>query len=546
MRIYGWLLLIGWLSVYGCGAPEIDGVLLETQLQGAQKAIANAAELDAEQLAAEDYGRAVKLLRFAAQAREQDNIAQSAEFAYQAELVAQIALYKAKQQQARTQLIAAREQLYQEVITEKEYELEIAQIRSEMDARKHAQVLLTVAQGEERAAALTTEVAELNDKVRHAEIRVPISGAEILVTIASQVDPAITKTAEYERVQATIALANSHLTQKAFAEAEKVATDAKAQADSLYEQASRNEGIRLEAATVARIAIAVATLKVARSESLNAATHAPEQFQKAQTELDAAKKALEASRYEQAQQVAEAAAQTADAVIITAEAAEYRDRAQRELETLIKQATEALETAKAALAEQAEGKVPQLSPELYGLATSALTTAETALTRKEYGAVIEAAQQSQDYLQRAIQKAQQHGSAQTALVQATKQIPKAVLIEQEEGVLVRISGNLFATTSTRLKAEFFPTFTKLAEILRQNAFKNYTVKIECHSTPLGEAEVNRQLSESRAEAVKTFLVQKGRISEKRLTATGLGESQPIDVNSPEKNRRIDIIIRKAP
>ena len=544
MRIYAWLLLIGWLSVYGCGAPEIDGVLLETQLQGSQKAISDAAELDAEQLAADDYARAVKLLKFAKQAHEQDNIAQSAEFAYQAELVAQIALYKAKQQQTRTQLIAVREQMYQEMITEKEYELEIAQIRSEMDARKHAQILKTVAQGEERATALTTEVAELNDKLRHAEIRVPIAGAEILVTIARQVDPAITETAEYERVQATITLANSHLAQKAFADAENVATDAKAQADSLYEQAIKNHGIRLEAATVARIAIALATLKVARADSLNAATHAPEQFLKAQNQLNTAKKALEANQYQQAQQTAEAAAQTTDAVIITAETAEYRNRAQRELETLVKRATEALETAKAAIAAQAESKVPQLSPELYGLATSALTTAETALTRKEYTAVIEAAQQSQDYLQRAVQKTQQHGSAQTALVQATKQIPKAVVIELEEGVLIRISGSLFATTSTRLKTEFSPTFTKLAEILQQNAFKNYTVKIECHSTPLGEAEVNRRLSQSRAEAVKTFLVQKGRIPEKRLTAIGLGESRPIDTNSPEKNRRIDIIISK--
>ncbi len=544
MRIYAWLLLIGWLSIYGCGAPEIDGVLLETQLQGSQKAISDAAELDAEQLAADDYARAVKLLKFAKQAHEQGNIAQSAEFAYQAELVAQIALYKAKQQQTHTQLIAVREQMYQEMITEKEYELEIAQIRSEMDARKHAQTLKTVAQGEERATALTTEVAELNDKLRHAEIRIPIAGAEILVAIARQIDPAITETAEYERVQATITLANSHLTQKAFADAEKVATDAKTQADSLYEQAIKNHGIRLEAATVARIAIALATLKVARADSLNAATHAPEQFLKAQNQLNTAKKALEANQYKQAQQTAEAAAQTVDAVIITAEAAEYRNRAQRELETLVKQATEALETAKAAIAAQAESKVPQLSPELYGLATSALTTAETALTRKEYTVVIEAAQQSQDYLQRAVQNTQQHGSAQTALVQATKQIPKAVVIELEEGVLIRISGSLFATTSTRLKTEFSPTFTKLAEILQQNAFKNYTTKIECHSTPLGEAEVNRRLSQSRAEAVKTFLVQKGRISEKRLTAIGLGESQPIDTNSPEKNRRIDIIISK--
>ncbi|MDE0089092.1 MAG: DUF4398 domain-containing protein, partial [Candidatus Poribacteria bacterium] len=158
MRIYGWLLLIGCLISYGCVSVEIDSVLLDTQLQLGQKAISSAAEFNAEQLATDEYSRAVKLLRFAKQAQERGDIAQSMEFAYQAELVAQIALYKAKQQQARAQLIAIQEQMYQEVITEKEYEIEIAKIRNEMKTIEIEQKLKEIEAGNQRAGSLTTDL----------------------------------------------------------------------------------------------------------------------------------------------------------------------------------------------------------------------------------------------------------------------------------------------------------------------------------------------------------------------------------------------------
>ncbi len=138
MRFYGWLLLIGCLISCGCVSLEIDGVILETQLQNGQKAISRAADLGAEQLATDEYSRAVKLLKFAKQAQEREDNAQSMEFAYQAELVAQIALYKAQQQQAQAQLVSIREQMLQEVITEKDYEIEIVNIRNEMKTIENA------------------------------------------------------------------------------------------------------------------------------------------------------------------------------------------------------------------------------------------------------------------------------------------------------------------------------------------------------------------------------------------------------------------------
>ena len=83
---------------------------------------------------------------------------------------------------------------------------------------------------------------------------------------------------------------------------------------------------------------------------------------------------------------------------------------------------------------------------------------------------------------------------------------------------------------------------KLAEILQQEAFKDYAAKIEGHTDSLGAAGANKVLTEKRANSVKTYLISKGKVSESRLTAVGHGETQLIDEDSQEKNRRIDIII----
>ncbi|MCY4401608.1 MAG: OmpA family protein [Candidatus Poribacteria bacterium] len=546
MRFYVCLLLITFLICSGCAPLQIDEVILETQLQNGQKAISIAAESDAEKLAADEYSRAVKLLKFARQAREREELAQSMEFAYQAELVAQTALYKAKQQQARDQIISIREQIYQELITQKDYEIEMVKIRNEMKELENEQALKEIQAERQRAGSLTSDLATANDAIRHAGIYLWITRAEIYITIAKQTYPEIVDTAEYERVQSTIKQATSQLERKEFDEAEKVATDAQAQASKLYEQAVQFQKLRTAAETTALIAIERIQVKIERAESLNAATHDPKQFQQSQNQLERAKKAMIEIRYGEARQAAEGIEQIIDKVIAISEIAEYRRRAQQELTAKIKRAEGAVATLKAAITEQTETKVPQFAPQLFELATSALVTAEAALAKKEYSATIDSAQQGSDYLKRAIDKTKQQNTAQTSLVEATQQIPKAVIIEHEEGVTVRISGNLFATTSTRLKEAYFPTFLKLASIMQQEGFIDYVARIEGHSDSLGPAASNRALSEKRANAVKTFLIDKGKVIGKRLTAVGLGEEQPIDPNSQEKNRRIDIIISKAP
>jgi outer membrane protein OmpA-like peptidoglycan-associated protein len=50
----------------------------------------------------------------------------------------------------------------------------------------------------------------------------------------------------------------------------------------------------------------------------------------------------------------------------------------------------------------------------------------------------------------------------------------------------------------------------------------------------------------RADSVKSYLTRDGRVDAERITAVGLGETQPIvkdGANKEEQNRRIDVIIK---
>ena len=533
------------LIASGCAAPEIDEVMLATQLQDAQQAINNAAALDAEPLVPEEYGRAVKLLTFARNSQEEGDIPQSAEFAYQAELVAQIAGAKARQAHARQNAVTLREQIYQQIIKAHEHELEIARIREAILEERLARALNARDEGQQQTEQLSTEISQLKTSLRRTELRLSLTSVESLVNISKYTYPAIETTADYERAQTSIVSIANLIEQEAFVEAENAIPDAQRLVESLYQSAQENQKREAEASTSAHVAIAKAEVIVQRAQYLNASQHAPQQFQEATGQLKRARQALTTNRYEQAQQFAQQAQQTADEAVIIAEAAEFRQRAQRELDRQAAEAQQAVDTLKRKLMAQAKTQVPQLEARLYELANTAHVKAKTALANKEYEVAVKVSAEGSGYLERAIANAQQITSAKSDLLKAARQIPKAIVIEQTDGVLIRIRGNAFAHGSTQLQKEFSPTFEQLASVLRRDNFSSYPVRIEVHTSALGNANVNRNVSMGRADSIKRAIVE-GRVDPVRLTAVGLGETQPIvedGANKEEQNRRIDIIIK---
>lgn len=78
-------------------------------------------------------------------------------------------------------------------------------------------------------------------------------------------------------------------------------------------------------------------------------------------------------------------------------------------------------------------------------------------------------------------------------------------------------------------------------------FSNGTFLIYGYTDSTGTKNENKELATKRVNAVKTWLVEFGKISGDRVTVNPVGESSPAFTNSTEqgrkKNRRVDIVVR---
>lgn len=103
-----------------------------------------------------------------------------------------------------------------------------------------------------------------------------------------------------------------------------------------------------------------------------------------------------------------------------------------------------------------------------------------------------------------------------------------------------ITGVQFESGKDILKPESFSILNQVADLLLNNP--EYALSLEGHTDNSGNAEKNLMLSQSRADAVKNYLVEKG-VIETRISTQGFGSEQGIADNaSPEgraKNRRVE-------
>jgi outer membrane protein OmpA-like peptidoglycan-associated protein len=117
---------------------------------------------------------------------------------------------------------------------------------------------------------------------------------------------------------------------------------------------------------------------------------------------------------------------------------------------------------------------------------------------------------------------------------------------QFQEVIAKAYDNLtFKTGSATITDSSFKFLDGIAEYMKANP--SYSLAIVGHTDNTGSEEYNQKLSEDRAEAVKSYLIKKG-IGEISITASGKGESEPIETNDTpegrEKNRRVVFSVTK--
>ncbi|MGB5624254.1 MAG: OmpA family protein [Woeseiaceae bacterium] len=123
---------------------------------------------------------------------------------------------------------------------------------------------------------------------------------------------------------------------------------------------------------------------------------------------------------------------------------------------------------------------------------------------------------------------------------------EAQILTQGENVLIRPIGLVFPSGSAQIETEYFTLLRKVEDAIR--AFPNSQIIIEGHTDSFGGDATNLQLSQTRAEAVRTYLLANMRdLSPTNIEPVGFGEARPVanneTVEGRAKNRRIDVVIR---
>ena len=103
----------------------------------------------------------------------------------------------------------------------------------------------------------------------------------------------------------------------------------------------------------------------------------------------------------------------------------------------------------------------------------------------------------------------------------------------------------FATGSADLTPAAVQSLDQLGQALSTPTLAAYHFRVEGHTDTVGSADMNKSLSERRAEAVVAYLTSKYQIDPSRLQAVGMGENGLLVAtppNTPEaRNRRVLVV-----
>jgi len=110
---------------------------------------------------------------------------------------------------------------------------------------------------------------------------------------------------------------------------------------------------------------------------------------------------------------------------------------------------------------------------------------------------------------------------------------------------VDIYGILFDFDKDNLKAESKETLDQIALLMKNDS--KLKLEIVGHTDSRGTADYNLDLSKRRATNVVAALVSDYKIAADRLTASGAGDTKPVDTNDSDegraKNRRVELVAK---
>lgn len=155
------------------------------------------------------------------------------------------------------------------------------------------------------------------------------------------------------------------------------------------------------------------------------------------------------------------------------------------------------------------------------------------------------ADQSRAEAQQAKQEQQNAETDQAAMRTRLSDQLNSVLQTRDSarGLIVSMSDTLFDTGKYSLGPEAREKLAKVAGILV--SYPDLAIEVDGYTDNVGASEMNQELSEQRANAVRDYLVQEG-VAEGSVTAEGFGEASPMASNDSatgrQENRRVELVV----
>ena len=180
---------------------------------------------------------------------------------------------------------------------------------------------------------------------------------------------------------------------------------------------------------------------------------------------------------------------------------------------------------------------------------TAKAQADMAANQTASAAAVNAAQTDADQSRRIAQRAQEgehRAVSDKAAMRAQLSLQLNKILETRDsarGLIVSMSDVLFDTGQFSLKPGAREKLAKVAGILI--AYPGLNIAVGGYTDNVGGDAMNQTLSENRAGAVRTYLVQQG-VSTNSVTAQGFGNSSPVASNDNssgrQENRRVELVV----
>jgi outer membrane protein OmpA-like peptidoglycan-associated protein len=195
-------------------------------------------------------------------------------------------------------------------------------------------------------------------------------------------------------------------------------------------------------------------------------------------------------------------------------------------------------------------------------ADQSINSSEHAIAKETKGELIQTREQLAESQQKAAQDQQALGTEHQARMDADKRsvdadarakasqdaLTKLAAVKEEaRGMVITLSGSvLFPSDQSTLLPEAQTRLNQVADALMTTKERN--IIVEGHTDSRGSESHNMDLSQRRADSVRTYLVARG-YEPDRMQAHGIGKGRPTTSNDTAEgranNRRVEIIVQPA-